>query len=273
MIDSSWSPKLAICVPLFYSNLVLDDRIRRIADAGFGVLLWDWRDLDLHSISRIPNVWISGIDCVSQFHSRPVPASMLHPHGALAYLDGVRQSLDAAEQLGCSELLLVTGEFDSMGKPSHPVADLPASRWATAYRVLMEVAELAEKRDVTFGLENLNTKVDHPGYMLPRVEDVVDLLESVNSPRVRLNLDLYHAQVQEGNLVQLIHGFSRWIGHIQLADVPGRGEPGTGEVRYERVASALREIGYGGVIDLEATPRDNEEVAMERFRNAMAAAA
>jgi hydroxypyruvate isomerase len=246
----------------------LDERVRRISAAGFGVLLWGWRGLDLTSLSSISGAWFSGIDCVAQLKSTPVPASMVDPSGVEAYMRGIRESIDAAASLGCADLLLVTGEFDSQGKVSHPIASDASTRWITAYRVLMDVAELGEKHQVTFHLENLNTKVDHPGYPLPLVEDVVSLLEAVGSSRLRLNLDLYHAQVEEGNLIDLIHRFSEWIGHVQIADVPGRHEPGTGEIRFEAVADALNAIGYEGVIDFEGSPALREEESMTSFRQA-----
>src|SRR4029077_1455293 len=94
------------------------------------------------------------------------------------------------------------------------------------------IAEIADEADVVYNLEPLNTKIDHPGYPLPRVEDVARLIELVGSPRIKVLFDVYHAQVEEGNVVQLIRDFHRHIGYVHVADAPGRHEPGTGEIDY-----------------------------------------
>ena len=93
-------------------------------------------------------------------------------------------------------------------------------------------------------------------------------MEAVDSPHLKLNLDLYHAQIGEGNLVQLVERALPAIGEIQVADVPGRCEPGTGEIHYPAVARALDRLGYDGVVGLEGWASGDPEVALERFRAA-----
>ena len=81
-------------------------------------------------------------------------------------------------------------------------------------------------------------------------------------------LDLYHAQIGEGNLIELIRRCGPAIGEIQVADVPGRCEPGTGEINYPAIARALHEERYAGTIGLEAWASGNSERALQRFREA-----
>ena len=107
-------------------------------------------------------------------------------------------------------------------------------------------AQLAERAKVTFCLENLNTAVDHPGVPFARAADTIALVEAVGHPHVRLMLDLYHAQIGEGNLIELVRRAGPLIGEIQVADVPGRCEPGTGEISYPAVAAALDRAGLPG---------------------------
>lgn len=83
-----------------------------------------------------------------------------------------------------------------------------------------------------------------------------------------MNLDPYHAQIGEGNLVELVQESIAWVGEIQVADVPGRAEPGTGEIYYPALAPALHEAGSTGVVGLEAFASGDSEVALERFRTA-----
>jgi hydroxypyruvate isomerase len=139
-----------------------------------------------------------------------------------------------------------------------------------AHRTLTRIAELGESAGVVFTLENLNTAVDHPGVPFARVADTMALVEAVDRPGLRMNLDLYHAQIGEGNLIELVrraHGLGL-IGEIQIADVPGRCEPGTGEINYPAVARALADIGYDGTVAMEAWASGDDDLALERFRTA-----
>ena len=87
---------------------------------------------------------------------------------------------------------------------------------------------------------------------LARAKDTLALVEGVGHPNVRMMLDLYHAQIGEGNLIELIRRCGDAIGEMQVADVPGRCEPGTGEINYPAIAKALRDIGFTGTVGMEA---------------------
>ena len=96
------------------------------------------------------------------------------------------------------------------------------------------------------------------------------LVAAVDRPAMRMNLDLYHAQIGEGNLIALLrraHG-AGLIGEIQVADVPGRCEPGTGEINYPAVARALTGLGYDGTVAMEAWAAEDSDLALKRFRSA-----
>ena len=83
-----------------------------------------------------------------------------------------------------------------------------------------------------------------------------------------MNLDLYHAQIGEGNLIELVRRCLPYVGEVQVADVPGRCEPGTGEINYPAIARALADAGYTGVVGLEAWASGDSEVALDAFRAA-----
>ena len=107
---------------------------------------------------------------------------------------------------------------------------------------------------------------------LARAKDTLALVEGVGHPNVRMMLDLYHAQIGEGNLIELIRRCGDAIGEVQVADVPGRCEPGTGEINYPAIAKALRDIGFSGTVGMEAwASGDSEagsEAALDAFRRA-----
>ena len=98
--------------------------------------------------------------------------------------------------------------------------------------------------------------------------DTLALVSSVNRPGLKLNLDLYHAQIGEGNLIELCKACQPWIGEIQVADVPGRMEPGSGEINYAGVARGLKQMGYRGPVCMEAFASGEADKAVETFRSA-----
>jgi len=140
--------------------------------------------------------------------------------------------------------------------------------WLAAERTLGRLARLGESSGVTFCLENLNTAVDHPGVPFAKARDTRALVGAVDSPGLRMMLDVYHAQIGEGNLVELIRRSAPHLGEVQVADVPGRCEPGTGEINWPFVARALADAGYDGVVAMEAFASGDSDLAMERFRDA-----
>ena len=141
--------------------------------------------------------------------------------------------------------------------------------WLAAGRTLERVAALGKTHDVTFVLENLNLEVDHPGTPFARARDTMALVADVGSPHLRMNLDLYHAQIGEGNLAELIRRSAPYVGEVQVADVPGRCEPTTGEIRWDFLAQVLADVGYDGVVALEAFASEpgpaGSDLALARF--------
>lgn len=254
---------LSVCADTVFLALPFVERVKRIAASGFLVEFWNWSGRDIETLAGDPNIRISAFTGYTK-------GSMLHPDGVGDFLAGVRESLSIAKHLRCRSLFLSPGELDSRGQVAHKIASHPATRWITAYKTLCQIAELAEKDDVVYNLEHLNTKVDHPGFAFSRIEDVMRLLEEVGSPRIKLLLDVYHAQIEEGNLITTIRQCRGYIGHVHVADVPGRHEPGTGEINYQRVAHVFREIEYDGAIGLEAYPENDDMEALRRFRKVFA---
>lgn len=255
--------RLSVCAETVFPKLPLAERAKAIARAGFLVEFWSWQDRGLEAIAAEASIRISAFPGY-------MGGSMVHPAGVATFLEGVRRSLAFAGKVRCRELFLSTGEISHEGKVVHPIAAHAATRWITAYKVLSQVAELAEKYGVVYYLEPLNTKVDHAGYPLRYVEDVVRLLDEVGSQRVKLLLDIYHVQVEEGNVTQVIRDYEKIIGYVHVADVPGRHEPGTGEINYPHVAQTLRDVGYEGTVGLEAFPEGDDYLAMTRFREVFA---
>ncbi|TDU01968.1 hydroxypyruvate isomerase [Streptomyces sp. 846.5] len=254
---------LAVCAEMVFRDLPIQERAERIHEAGFQVEIWDWTRHDLDALARTP----------ARFSSMTgyIRGTLTDEDGAAELLRTAEESVKAAEQLGCPRLNLHGTGLDDQGLPVVPVTgEADGPMWVAAHRTLTRIAELGESAGVVFTLENLNTAVDHPGVPFARAADTLALVAAVDRPGLRMNLDLYHAQIGEGNLIELVrraHGLGL-IGEIQVADVPGRCEPGTGEISYPAVARALAELGYDGTVAMEAWASGDDDLALERFRSA-----
>ncbi|GAB6855327.1 TIM barrel protein [Asaia astilbis] len=250
---------LAVCAEMILLDLPFLERVQYLARKGFLVELWDWTRHDLRCLAATG----------AHFSSMTgyIRGTLADESGAEEMLRTALLSIEAAKELGIPRLNLHGTGLGPDGLPLKPCPAGPdGAMWLKAYDTLSRLAELGGKHGVTFVLENLNAAVDHPGVPFGRAQDCLALVQGVNHPHLRLMLDLYHAQIGEGNLIALLEKALPFIGEIQVADVPGRCEPGTGEINYPAVARALRHMGYHGVIGLEAWAFEkNSERALERF--------
>jgi len=123
---------------------------------------------------------------------------------------------------------------------------------------LQFAAAALEKAGVRFVIEMLNHNAV-PGFHLAHTQEALQLLQGVNHPNLRLQYDIYHMQIMEGNLIDTISANISRIGHIQIADNPGRHEPGTGEINYPNVIAAIDAAGYDGWIGCEYAPAGKTE--------------
>ncbi|GIE48679.1 hydroxypyruvate isomerase [Amorphoplanes nipponensis] len=252
--------RLAVCAEMVFLDLPFPERVTRIAELGFEAEMWTWAGKDIDALVKTG----ATISSMTGY----LTGALAEPEGAEVLLRTARQSLEVAEQLNCPRLNLHGTGLDDRGLPVVPAAVVTPRMWLTAARTLTRLAALGERAGRTFTLENLNTAVDHPGTPFARAADTLALVEAVGSPHLRLNLDLYHAQIGEGNLIELIERALPFIGEIQVADVPGRQEPGTGEIHYPAIAAALRRFGYQGVVALEGWASTDAPTALRRFREA-----
>ena len=251
--------QLAACAEMLWPDRPIEWRCTRLAEMGFQVGLWNWTAHDVAKLERsgatftIMNGFLRG--------------RLADDEGADELLKTARETIAVAKRLNVARLCL-TGTSLGGGMWQTPVAVLTGAMWLKARDTLHRITELADETGVTFALENLNTEVDHPGVPFSRAEETLALVSAINHPRLRLNLDLYHVQIGAGNLIETARRCLPWIGEIQVADVPGRMEPGTGEINYHGVAKALAAMGYSGPVTLEAHASGTPEAALAAFRAA-----
>lgn len=251
------SYRLAASAEMLYLDLPFLDRVARIRDRGLLVEIWDWSNKDVDGLAG------SGAKIVSM--TGYLRGNLTDEDGIAEFLRTAAESLAVAEKLDCPSLNVHGTGLGEGGLPVNPVQVVTPTMWLRAADTLRRLAELGERHGRTFTLENLNLAVDHPGTPFALAADTRALVAAVDSAHLRMNLDLYHAQIGEGNLVELVRASLPWIGEIQVADVPGRCEPGTGEINYRAVASALKDVGYDGVVGLEAWARSDPDAALDAF--------
>jgi hydroxypyruvate isomerase len=209
--------------------------------------MFDWRDPALLE-TFIAEKRKYPLACACIVANKGVEArgcGLVNPREREGFLREINASVEAAKKIEAQRLVVLTG---------NELGGLPRSQqMANAVAALREAAPILEKNGLTAVVEILNTYVDHAGYFLYYVRDGAELVDRVGSPNVKLLFDIYHVQIMEGNLISNIRAHIERIGHFHVGDVPGRHEPGTGEINYRNVFKAIYELGdrFQGYVGLE----------------------
>ena len=169
-----------------------------------------------------------------------------HPDRVSEFQEGVGRAIDYATTLGCPTLNCLAGKL--------PVGAALQDAHPTLVENLRFAARELDAAGIRLVIEPINS-FDIPGFFLTRTDQALALLEEVGSSNLKVQYDIYHAQRMEGELGNTLSKNIARIGHIQLADNPGRGEPGTGEINYAWLFRHIDAIGYTGWIGCEYKPR------------------
>lgn len=246
--------RFAVNIEMWFGGLSYPERMRAAAELGFpAVEFWPWQGKDLEAMDDTRREL--GLE-IAQFTGWGFSPALCDAANHSAFVDEIGKSAEVAVRLGARCMTVLAGN-DQPGLSRAQMHD-------NLIHGLKLAAPVAEAADVVLILEPLNTRVDHAGYCLSSSDDAVRICRSVGSTHVKINWDLYHQQITEGDLCgRLREGFDQ-VGYVQLADHPGRNEPGTGEIHYNRVLRELHELGYRGLVGLECSPREGEQLAAER---------
>jgi 2-dehydrotetronate isomerase len=167
------------------------------------------------------------------------------PGREVEFRESVDKALVYAENLGVPRLHAMAGVA--------PAGADPAACRATLIANLKYAAEKLAKRNIMLLLEAINTR-DIPGFIVSTQKDSYAICEAVGAPNLKMQMDLYHMQIMEGDLATSLKRYASQCGHIQIAGCPERNEPDTGEVRYEYLFRLLDQIGYAGWLGCEYRP-------------------
>lgn len=173
------------------------------------------------------------------------------------FLADIRSSVEVAKRLNSKHMTIVTGFMDR----KLPV-DIQTAR---VIDVLRRAAEIYEPHGLVMVMEPLNTLVNHPGVFMSTVPQGYAVARAVNSPAIKVLADLYHEQIQAGNLINTLGACWDEIAYIQFGDNPGRKEPGSGEINYRNVVRWLRAKRFAGVIGMEHGNSINGRPGEERL--------
>lgn len=242
---------LSGCAEALFRDLPFVERIAAIKDLGLPAFeFWGYANKDIDAIAGAQHktgLAVSSISC-------DTGGPLVNPANRESFAPAAKRSIEVAERLGCHTLIVTVGQ------------EVPGVSRAEQHRSIVDgiktVTPIVERAGVTLVVEPLNVLVNHKGYYLATTAEGIEIVDEVGSPNVKLLYDIYHQQITEGNLIDTIRATIGKIGHFHMADVPGRHEPGTGEINYESVFRAIAETSYDGYIGLELWPTKPEKEAL-----------
>lgn len=252
--------RLSSCIEMMFPEVPFLQRIPLAAQQGFSAVeFWGWEGKDLPAIAQAAQaagIAVAGCCVGTRDAARAAQyaqGAMLVAGNAALYAEMVQETIEAVAPLGIRTLIATTGQalpgVDRMSQQEGIVACLRAA------------APVLERSGVTLVLEPLNILINHKGYYLDTSAQALDILRLVDSPNVRMLYDIYHQQITEGNLIDTISANIGWIGHFHVADVPGRHEPGTGEINYANVLCAIAATDYAAYVGCEYSPSQGRTTA------------
>lgn len=233
--------RLCVPIPCFLGGIPFEDAIRRVKELGFdAVETYNWKVLDLDAVRAACEE--TGVElmsmCTTEFR-------MTTPEHRQIWLDGLRESCEAAKRVGAKRLITQVGQ---------DTGEEREAQRASIVAALEEAKPILETYGVTIMPEPLNPYFDHPGYFLTRSDEAFDIIREVDHPLVKIVYDIYHQQITEGNIIPNVTKNLDCIAHLHSAGHPGRHELQLGENDYKVIFAAIDKAGYDGACGLEYTP-------------------
>jgi len=237
--------KLSVMLWTVFNDLPFEQRLENVAAAGYRCVelvgeykKWSEEDFRRANAKR-RELGISFNTTAGLAHG------VADPRAREAFLTDLRQEFPLMEKLECPAIIVMSGDR---------VEGLTAeAQHASCVEGLKRAAEIAEKKGVTLWLENIDLE-ENPRYYLWSMAEAFQIAGEVNHPRVKILYDFFHAQVSGGNLMARLEKNISQVACLHIADVPGRHEPGTGEINYPNLYKKLVELKYAGYVTMEFLP-------------------
>ena len=176
------------------------------------------------------------------------------------FLRHIKESIEVAKRVNAKWMTVVPGFVDLRKNMSYQTANVIES--------LKQASDILEPHGLVMVLEPLNFR-DHPGLFLSESPQAYQICKAVNSPSCKILFDIYHQQIQEGNLIPNIEASWNEIGYFQIGDNPGRNEPTTGEINYKNIFKYIHSKGFNGILGMEhgnSQPnKEGEQAVIEAY--------
>jgi hydroxypyruvate isomerase len=249
----------AICLEPLYPELLTEEKIPRVAAAGFRhIEFWSWRDKNIPAIQAACSKHDVQVVNFSGHRTGSLIAEKTHP---ILFADASDAVL-TARTLGCQTLMLLTNALNPDGSVANRFEEIPDDikfkHTVTALNHLISILP----DDITLVLEPLNTLVDHAGYYLADIDTASAIVREVGSPRLKILCDLYHFGVMGADLKNIVTDHLSEIGLFHIADIPGRHEPGTGSVDWAAMLRLIQDRGYIGYVGFEYFPESDSDASL-----------
>lgn len=207
---------------------------------------------DLKKTARSLRLGMDTIIATPDWGKRPV--SMLDPAQRDNFLNDVRSAIVYAQKLEVPQIILMAGNTIK-GKTYD-------EQFASLLEGTKRAGDLAAKANVTLIVEPLNNKINHKGFFLASCVDGTRLMKETDNPHVKLLFDIYHEQVQQGNVINTLKAAMPFVAVFHVADNPGRNDPGTGEMNYDNIYKAIKKENYSGYITMEYLPLADQTASL-----------
>lgn len=233
-----------------FTELPLFERPAAAARAGFkAVELWFPYEIparEFGGILEANDLVCVGINTAPGNVSKGDWGLAVDPARRSEFIEGVEEAMSYAQAIECPNVHVMAGV---------PATGLsPAAAWQVYTNNIASACEAAKRYGRQVLVEPLNA-IDRPTYLLSRQEQAIELIDSLKCDNLRIMVDLFHIQRGEGNLIERMRASLPHAGHVQVADVPGRNEPGTGEINFAAVFAELNRLNYPGWVGCEYFPR------------------
>jgi len=216
-----------------------------------------WTDADVARAKKTARSFRLGMDTLlasPDWSKRPV--SMVDPAHREAFLQDVRNAVVFAKKLEIPQIIVMSG--NAIAERSH------AEQYASLLEGARRAGDLAAQANLTMIVEPLNSLIDHKGVFLNNCTEGLRLVRETDNPHVRLLFDLYHEQVQQGNVIRTLTEAAPDVAVFHVADNPGRNDPGTGEMNYPNIYKAVQKTGFSGYLTMEYLPLGDQVASLTK---------
>ncbi len=217
----------------------------------------NWTDAQIRDMKKLAASLRLKMDTIlaqNDWGRRPV--SMVKPEDRDAFLADVRQAVTMAQKLEIPQIILMSG--NSVAGRTHE------EQYASLLESTKRAGDLAAAANLDLIIEPLNNKVDHKGFFLSTCVEGLKLVKEADNPHVKLLFDIYHEQVQIGNVIRTMKEAAPHVAVFHIADNPGRNDPGTGEMNYDNIYKAIAAMNFKGYVTMEYLPLADQTASLTR---------